>query len=340
MFDDVEYLVHRPRVGPGNDRVQRGIGLNGGLDRGFRFAIGASADQLAQRFGKLGGVGVGQVDHLGIAHRGRRHIQLVDEIVHHGQRLRFAPQQEAVVTFVGDDADGLGTDRSLRHLFGRHLFQDGDDRTCPGVLEGAYDHFVVVQHIEFPDDLPQAFHVVRVVADDDDVAVGDGAHVAVLRAHWPQYLDEFRGLDVLHRYQLRDHFLAGHRRSLPDHTAGLLDRVDVLDNVYDVSVADGHGAHAVYAQHGQKQVVDLIPVERRLRDDADSALDARIYDEGLAGDVGDLRDELQHVDVRGIDGPRLGFCGGILCRDDRGPNSRQHGHEHGGNDADSTWRRV
>ena len=61
----------------------------------------------------------------------------------------------------------------------------------------------------------------------------------------------------------------------------------------------------MHAQHREEQLVDVVLVEARVRDHGDFALHARVDDEGLAGDRGDLRDELVDVGVLEIDLPRL-----------------------------------
>ena len=58
-------------------------------------------------------------------------------------------------------------------------------------------------------------------------------------------------------------------------------------------------------KHRKEQFVDVVLVQTGVRNDGDFAFDARIDDEGFAGDRGDLRDEFVDIGVLEIDLPGL-----------------------------------
>jgi len=70
-------------------------------------------------------------------------------------------------------------------------------------------------------------------------------------------------------------------------------------------IAFGEHRVAVGGHYREKQLIDLGEGQRCLGDDADLALDARVENQGLAADAGDLLDEILDVGVAHVDGPAL-----------------------------------
>ena len=170
-------------------------------------------------------------------------------------------------------------------------------------FSGNDDDFFVARYVDALDQLHQPHDVFGVVADDDDVRVRDRGDVAVLRNHRPQRFDEFVRIDVLRRDHARHEFFAGDlacasSSGLPLCLASVCCWMRTTPRRLD-------RRESMHAQHREEQLVDVVLVETRVRNDGDFAFHARVDDEGLAGDRGDLRDELVDVGVFEIDLPRL-----------------------------------
>ncbi len=124
--------------------------------------------------------------------------------------------------------------------------------------------------------------------------------MTVLGNQRPQNLDQFGGGCVLDGYDLRDEFFTG-GPFLEVVIAGTLFGEDLL---YDFNHISGrHRGVAVYPENAQEQLVDGLGVHRRAGNHRDVALDPGIDDEALAGDRGNLRDELADIRVLEIDLP-------------------------------------
>ncbi len=130
----------------------------------------------------------------------------------------------------------------------------------------------------------------------------DGGDVAVLRNHRPQRFDQFVRVDVLRGDHSRDQFFTGDLLGFVQRTAALFGE-RLLLNAHDAARLDRR--ETVHPQHRKEQFVDVVLVQAGVGDDGDFAFDARIDDEGLAGDRGDLRDELVDVGVLEVDLPGL-----------------------------------
>ena len=236
------------------------------------------------------------------AGRRRRLIELCDQLLHSGNGPRFAAQDDAVGARVCDDLNALRAFRRVAELFRRKLLQQFDDVADPRILQRNDRDFFVAGHVDLFDQLHEPHDVFGVVADDDDVGIRNCRDLTVLRDHRPQRFDEFVGVDVLRRDNPRDEFLAAAQRRIVERTAALFGERLLLDS-YDARGFDR--GKSVDAQDREEQLVDAVFIETRARNDGYLAFDARIDDEGFAGNRGDLRDQFVDVGIFEVDLPRL-----------------------------------
>ncbi|MCY1506876.1 hypothetical protein D9M68_411340 [compost metagenome] len=250
---------------------------------------------LAEGFGKRLGVVVAQADHPGIGRArggGVEGLRQACQLVPGGRR---AEDDQAVGAGVGDHLGARGAlglaaiEGSVEHLGRVHH---------PGVAQVQYRVVAVALLVELAHQVFDARDVGGAVADDQGVGGGHGGQVAVLGDQWSNQRDELRHRSVLHLDHPGLQALGAGAAA-----AGLGLGFGIGNDARLIALGD-HG-EAVSGHHRKEQLVDLVEPERRLGDHADLAFHPRVDDEGLAGDVGDLVDELADIGILEVDGPAI-----------------------------------
>jgi hypothetical protein len=163
-----------------------------------------ACDLLLQLCREILRVGVAQVDHLRVAARLERRVEVCDQRAE-AQALRFlAPEQDAVGAFVRDER---GWGRSAFAAARAGLVQRREcahEVACARVLERDYLDIFVTRLVDARDDAQHAINVGLAIGDDQRVRGGMRGEVTVLRHQRAQDRHELCCADVLHLDDLRD----------------------------------------------------------------------------------------------------------------------------------------
>ena len=298
LVENFAQLVDGARIGPGDDGVQGLVRLDGG---GFgAFAALVASEEGGEDVGDIHGVGVVQAEHLGAAGGGGGLVELIDQLEYLRRGPRLAAHHDAVVALVGDQLNALRPGGTLPDLLRGELFQQRHHGAHPSLAQRHDGDFVLVRHVDLLDHPGKALDVVGVIADDDDVRLRHCGDVAVLRNQRAQDLDQFPGLHVLGGDHSGDELL---RRQFLHFAVGAGPLLAGGRGLNANHVAGRGGSEVVHPQHREEEFVHRVGIHGHARHHGDVALQPRVDDEGLAGDLRHLGDELVNVGLLDVDHP-------------------------------------
>ncbi len=265
--------------------------------RARRRARGFAAVDRAQHVRQLRRFRVFQIDHMNIAAGGGGRIQHRRQFAHPPQPRRIAGAGEhAVGAVIRGNGKTAGRVRRLRR-FGEQAGNGLRDVERGRMLERDHDRIGIGRLVDRIDDFRDALQVVRIVRDHQRVVVRVGGDAVVGGDQRAQYRHQLRRRFVLQLEHLRLNDLAPARLILRSQREASVHFGVDLRNDHDHAALLDRGK-TLQPQRRQKHLVDQRPGHGLGRDDIDRALDARIENEVLSGD---LAHRLHHAFDVGVD---------------------------------------
>ena len=276
-------IVHHVRRGGDDQGVGLAVGFDNDIfiDRGHRFGalliVLQRAADPGQYLHQIGGFGVLQVDHFGVA----LHRLLAVELFDHGDnalaRVWLAAHQHRVGTLIGHH---VRHHRSRQRRFAGVFIEFGnqfDHLRGGGPGERHGHHAAIPGVVDAFDNSQQAFDDRRAAGHQQDVGgfIMDHAAGASVIVQLAEQRREIAGGDVGQGHHPGDDLIAFARRGLAGDRNGRGLGVFSADHLQHAVIHINHG-EAVYIQHAEEELIILLFIEHIVTAHGDSAAYAGI----------------------------------------------------------------
>ncbi len=285
-----------------SDRAARRIGGSIGLARNDGPAAWLAArHQFLQNREDRFGLGVVQPHNADVRARLRAGVEVFDQPGVFVDCGGLAPHQNGVGAFDGYQAHFRRAAGALGAFDIEQAFDNAGDLARAGIGKRNRARLRAI-NVQLGNQAAQAFHIVGVIGNDDQVRAGARQDHAASPDKGAQALGDRGRIDLVEPNDVGDEWtgIAGGARLGRNAFLG-------LDEI--TAAGDRHGDQLIGAQGGQEHLEQFAIAERAIAEQCHRTLHARIDDDGAPGLAGDIGDEGANVGVLGLQRLGVGLLG-------------------------------